>query len=782
MLYLNPPYLMIQGVAVFGDHADPLQWYYLPAAPKVTTVPDSATGKPVPSISLLLFTGDAGSGGFFECDVNLGVSQDTLDAVAAEVQAKAQLSDVPRLAPIDAIDGGVKMMILGHESPPPPDPSAVGPGRVSASSVDGSAPGSPLGEPAFVLKIDAPSKPSLFGDEQATFSVELDQDGAALMKQALLGQGIVPVGIVYSLDFIALRPAYTVKLNIDWNRVQTQLDQDFHAGVLFLSTDIDKAVDKLVESRIIDLQVDAFVPDGPDAGSVITDKDKAVAEVRDMITNTFFTASIDPTHKEPDGWDKAEGLIDHLSALAVTGGMAAVASFSYQQVDLTRIDQKTLNVVMSERTAVRRTIWPQGHLSAILSLVAASGTNMDSFIKEVNLADDFFKQRSVIVKPIGITPTAGILSVDVNLTYGADTRTVEIDPTAPKSATVDWASQLDANGRMTTPVHTNCLLSFADQPGLTRPKTVTTPDKVVTNGVLDVFPPDDVPYTLVQVPIRATDNFPWDRWSEVDIELRYSDPTNGIEQLGNATLAQKSPQAPTWVIYIVNPLHRTFQARITYRGTVGRQDFTADWSDIPEEVLTVANPFSQHRQVDVWPTFDWTRVARVFVDLNYTDTLHAVNYSQSYEFDQTHQAMQSFVVDLQNTSLRKVGYSVTIVYPDGHQTAVPPSFTLDDRLILTADMKGTQIVTVATDGGDFSGPGLKDVVVSLQYADGSGLISVKKAVTLTADAPSDYFQFPYTDPANKAFSYSVVWSYNSGLARAADAVMTSGDSVVIPIS
>ena len=81
MLYLNPPYLMIQGVAVFADHADPLQWYYLPAAPKVTTVPDSATGKPVPSISLLLFTGDAGSGGFFECNVNLGVSQDTLDAV-----------------------------------------------------------------------------------------------------------------------------------------------------------------------------------------------------------------------------------------------------------------------------------------------------------------------------------------------------------------------------------------------------------------------------------------------------------------------------------------------------------------------------------------------------------------------------------------------------------------------------------------------------------------------------------------------------------------------------
>jgi hypothetical protein len=781
MLYLNPPYLMIQGVAVFADHADPLQWYYLPAAPKLTTVPDPVSGSPVPSVSLLLYTGDAGSGGFFECDVNLEVPQATLNAIEGELQAKAQLSDVPHLAPIDAVDGSVKMMILGRESAPPPDPGSGGPGHTPGSAA--AAPATPPpGEPAFVLKIEAPSKPSLYGDEQATFSVELDQDGAALMKQALLGQGIAPVGIVYSLDFIALRPAYTVKLNIDWNRVQTQLDQDFHTGVLFLSTDIDKAVDKLIDSRVIDLQVDAFVPDGPDAASVITDKDKAVAEVREMITNTFFTASIDPTHKEPDGWDKAEGVVDHLSALAVTGGLAATASFSYRTVDLTRIDQKTLNVVMSERTAVRRTIWPQGHLSAIVDLVAASGINMSSFIKEVNLDDDFFKRRSVIVKPIGINQAAGILSVDVNLTYGADTRTVQIDPTAPVASTASWASVLDGTGHMTTPVHTNSLISFADQPGLTRPKTVTSPDKIVTNGVLDVFPPDDVPYTLVQVPIRVTDNFPWDRWSEVDVDLHYSDPAKGIDQVANAVLTQSSPQAPTWVMYVVDPDLRTFQARMTYRGAAGRQDFIADWSDVPDEILTVANPFSQHRQVDIWPTFDWTKVSRVFVDMTYTDPPHAINYDQSYEFDQTHQTMQSFVVDLQNPGLRKVAYSVSIVYPDGHQATIPPSFTLDDRLILTAGMKGTEIVSVVTDGGDFTGPSLKQVVVSLRYSDPAGSINVAKDITLTADSPSDYFQFPYTDPANKAFQYSVVWTYTSGLSRTADTVSATGDTVVIPIS
>ena len=33
MLYLNPPYFLINGVSIFPDHADPLQFYYLPMMP-----------------------------------------------------------------------------------------------------------------------------------------------------------------------------------------------------------------------------------------------------------------------------------------------------------------------------------------------------------------------------------------------------------------------------------------------------------------------------------------------------------------------------------------------------------------------------------------------------------------------------------------------------------------------------------------------------------------------------------------------------------------------------
>ena len=55
------------------------------------------------------------------------------------------------------------------------------------------------------------------------------------------------------------------------------VDDQFGSGGLFFSSNIETAVDSLIESRDIDLQVSTFVPEGPDAGSVITDKDRAVA-------------------------------------------------------------------------------------------------------------------------------------------------------------------------------------------------------------------------------------------------------------------------------------------------------------------------------------------------------------------------------------------------------------------------------------------------------------------------------------------------------------------------
>ena len=46
MLYEAPPFYMINGVSIMPDHADPLQYYYMPLAPRFVTRKDGAIDVP----------------------------------------------------------------------------------------------------------------------------------------------------------------------------------------------------------------------------------------------------------------------------------------------------------------------------------------------------------------------------------------------------------------------------------------------------------------------------------------------------------------------------------------------------------------------------------------------------------------------------------------------------------------------------------------------------------------------------------------------------------------
>ncbi|NJK53418.1 MAG: hypothetical protein HC936_12510 [Leptolyngbyaceae cyanobacterium SU_3_3] len=39
------PFILLKAFSLFSDHADPLQYYYLPMMPKLTTIADSVTGQ-----------------------------------------------------------------------------------------------------------------------------------------------------------------------------------------------------------------------------------------------------------------------------------------------------------------------------------------------------------------------------------------------------------------------------------------------------------------------------------------------------------------------------------------------------------------------------------------------------------------------------------------------------------------------------------------------------------------------------------------------------------------
>src|SRR5262249_20148872 len=167
MIYLNPPFPMINGISLLPDHQDPTWFYYMPLAPRLTFLPDPATGQGVPQIELLKFRGSAGNGGFLNFDCNIGVDQKMLDDVADELRSQLHLRNKPKLGPLPVVDGTVRLLLLGASTPEPPAPGTKKTGAAAASgSSSAGAAAAPSTGPKFVTRIDQSAHPALYGDNQ----------------------------------------------------------------------------------------------------------------------------------------------------------------------------------------------------------------------------------------------------------------------------------------------------------------------------------------------------------------------------------------------------------------------------------------------------------------------------------------------------------------------------------------------------------------------------------------------------------------------------------------
>jgi hypothetical protein len=751
MLYLNPPFYIIDGVSIYPDHIDPLQFYYLPVAPKLTKIKDDATGQTIPQIEIIKYRGKAGNGGFLNFDVNIGVDQNKLDTISGKLSSVARLHDKPKLAPIPVIDGSVKMMLFGMQTgdKPSTDPSKLN----------------------FVTKIDQNGKPSLYGDNQAAFSVSLDQYGVTVLDKSILGE-MSPIGVVYSLDYLALRPAYSVRLHADWDRVQKHLEEKFSADSLIFSTDIDKVVDELVESRAIVIEADTFVPEGEDTGSIIKNKDQALNEVRDMVTDAFFKPSLDPVKKEEDGWDKA---LDAFSRSIMIASRGPGACFSYQKTDMTRIDKKTLNVNISERTTVRRSIYPQGHLSGIWRDLTNEGLKLEDFIISVDLDDPWFARRKVDVNSRANFEDDSISSINVKLTYGNEPKNVLLESSGAKGS-VDWQSTIES-GSMKRETTVSYKVNFKGVDGTERPISLNSPETVITDDIFEVNPREL--YSIVSLPIVAY-NFPWQHYPEVEVKIQYSDEPNGI-RIDEIVVLDKDHSSKILPIFIRDSTKRTFRYRVVYHAADNR-DVDAGWVDTGEEQVSVRDPFPMKRTVEVVPNLNWNDISQAFVDLTYEDHANNILEDGSLSFSPTDMDSKRFTVDLANPDLRLVTYQVTVLFKDGRSLETPKSLTRDKRIIIRSDMKGHRIIFVHTQPNDFDSKNLKEISVEQRYEDPAAGLRFNDIFTFKSPDDKAYFEFDYVDDQRSAYSYKVTYSYTNGLSRTEDWKNADTGELIIPVA
>jgi hypothetical protein len=766
MLYLNPPYYYIDGVSLMPNHADPLQWYFMPLNPRFSA--NSVTGDI--QLSLLKYRGAAGSGGFLNFDVNIGIDPTARDIVAGKLKAAAGLDGTPRLAPVPLIDGTVRLILLDKQTPAAP-PAGGGPGRPPVVTPAGD------GGLHFVETVLQATKPALYGDNSAVFSVQLTAEGVTVLDEALRG-AMTPIGIIYDLDYVALRPAYQVKLNVDWDRVFHHVDTMTGVDGLFVSTDITKAVSELKDQRAIVMESDLFVPEGEDAASVIADFTRAENEVREMFTDAFFKPSLEPNTEAKDGWDRAADFATQLGRYSTTGGVSSLFSFRKKEVDMTRIDRKTLNVNLRQRTAVRRSIHPQGHLSGIAAVL---GGDPSKYVMEVDLDNPFFKRRRLSAVSGADMAADQISAIHVEGHYGDTPQDVLLDPTHA-NAEMSWDSDV-VNGAFQWPVTYDYEVIFKNVDTSQRPMRLSTKGrpgwpKTTTNESESIIPREDL-YTIVEVPIYAIGTVLTD-WPTVEVSVSYRDAANDLHQRSRITLNSTTAKA-NWYQFVLQGAETRFQYQISYIAADG-EIVTMPTADAEDAQIRVFDPYPNRRSLDIVPALDWTLVDRAFVDVSYDDPVNGVHEAASYEFTQTKSGTQTFTVKLHDTHRLTVNYSISILFKDGHLVEIPPSQTLLPRLMMRSDLKGRRVIAVKPDGGDFAAAALSAIEVNISFDDQEGGISAADTFTFKSGHDQAQFEYSFVDPSRSAYTYRAKYSYDNGMTRSVDEQTSTNDEVILTVN
>ncbi len=752
MIYAEAPYMIVESLTILRDHADPLQYYYFPNAPRLALQPDGT-----PAFLFLKYREDltnlpAGAdpgGGFLNFDVDLRVDEDVLDEARRRIRRDMDLDQERRLAPIDFRCGMIRLLFLDFEEPPPdseeeprPRPDEPAPLR-------------------FVEGATYAATPALYGDNRAAFSVQLSARGATLLEETLSARSSL-IGVVYDLTFVALRPAYDIRLFVDWDRVYEHIDNNYQANYVFFSVDISNAIDKLIEEQAILIEVTSFGAGDADR-DMLAQKDEAKQFVLDMITDKFFAPSLNPEEAVGATW---------YHELGQAARSLRAINFGYTRRNFQRTEEKTLIVNMRERAATERHIAPQGHLQGLLETLQQFP--LEDFVRTVDLRDPFFQQVKVEVVGGAAITTDAVDVVQVHLQYGADgdaePRDVLLEAADAKESTA-WA--LDPDVGLNYRYRYQVRFNPNAPPGA---GTMLTSPEEETNATKLVIDPRDL-YQLRTATVQAV-GIDVERYPQIEVNLRYRDEDTNLE-LVETVILDKDKSKGEWRWRTSPTAPATFDYRLTYYPK-GAEPIAGEWQTNLDPAVIVEDPRQEELEITVSPAGDFGVIRRIMVELQYVDLANHVRETKLLTFDKDE--MQSWRIRLADPNQRRYRYRVIVQYLNNTVKQLPFAET-DELLLFVGDVfEQTKKVTISAAGKPFNRAGLSKVRVRLSYEDPVNTINEVREVLLTSLDDTDEWSFNIKNPDHSRYTYEVHYIKTTGFTVKQQPQQGDADHLVIPIT
>jgi hypothetical protein len=373
--------LETNGMTIFRDHASASTFHYLPNMPHLVT-DDGRAG-----IQLLLFRSEKQSGGVLLIEVDLTPDATTLETVRGDLSQRfgAQAT----LLPVLFDQASVRASVL-DAAPPAPTPDAQSPSR-------------------FVERILGTTVPSL-DRLRASFAIDLTPEAAVLMEAAMRS-GALPVIIVYDLSISGLQPSRGVRARVKYHMAYDYLRARVSASTLYFKPDLDREAEALQKQGLIEIEDVDY--QGVDPAVLAERQTEMHATLDELMQGMFFTPAASPAAV-------ADAPIPQRNADAYwTNQGRPKAAFSLRV--LNQDEQQNLSYDYSETRVAKRSIAPQG------SLRLPAGTDISKVILPVTTTwpPPLNQIRAFTLSDAG---WSGVAAIQIDLRQGTDVRTIVLSP------------------------------------------------------------------------------------------------------------------------------------------------------------------------------------------------------------------------------------------------------------------------------------------------------------------------------------------------------------------
>lgn len=754
MLYLDSP-VEIGRVTLFRDYSNVNRYYYLPNSPRL------AMEGGEPKFELLIFRrditdnplfkeGDRPGGGFLTMTVDLGISEDALNAIRGQLRRRT--GGVVDLAPVPLENGTVRVTTLGRTSG-----------------------GDDQTRTAFVEKILGSTSPSLYGDNRAVFSIELDHEGAQLMRASLEDAGDTQIAVVYELTYTGLLPAYECHIEIHASQAYHHLRDRFRVSTLAFKSDVDREMEDLRQRQVITVREVNYLQLTPEQ---LTARQTELQKlVKELATWSFFKpglrpgtvlaadrggdlAPADPTAaaaaitagfstplrvaitgegRSGPGAALVAGKSDRQGGIAgqsptanatnpgggagapadETGGISpAVAAWNaagrpqatWQIRELTQTETQDIIWDLSQVTATSRTISPQGSIRTI-----EGASRMASRIKEIDLNNPFFERIAGSVGTSANLAELGVTSMLVKVRYG-----FRQDGSFPQDNSQFSITQAGTAGRfdyfldrrLTPWIEVETVVRH--KPGFAigdDAPEVTTGWVRTTNRDLDM---DPVRAGRVITATLAAADVDWDAVKSVKAVVRYTE--SGLNAERTVLLDREHTDAAV-PIRPKDPARDQWSVHTTWRYD-GFED-VVEYHGRGSDRLVLNQPTGKAVPIRLELRDPLGRYKRAVVEL-ISKPAGGAEQRGTVEMS-TENASRVWTVHRPavETPLT-VAYKVTLFHQDGSTTQVPEVTTTERQLLIGDVFAGTLVVKVRVIGGvagNLTESGYELCKLTLEYPD-----------------------------------------------------------------